>query len=328
MRRAASAAVLGLLLAAAGARAQIVDGVAAIVDKDVILLSEVELAARIVLDRLTQRGPVPPEAGKQIYKEALQNLIDTKLIMTYAERVNLVAMPDEIDQAIESIAADEGVTPDDIYGAAAAQGLDREAYRRELGRQLTRMKVMSGAVRSRITVTNEEVHELFEERYGSREPGLRVRVRHILLPWPSDEAAPPKQREEMRQRMREIADQIRQSAIETGDFAAMAAQYSRAPSAADGGLTTFREGEVSPAIRDAVFGLPPGEISLVTETDHGLNIFQIVNRFDPAGVTFDEVEASLHSELIERKIKPEFEEWVEELREHRYIEIVSPELRG
>ena len=317
------AVLAGLLLLASPAHAQLVDGVAAIVDRDVILLSEVELRARVALEMIEQRQGEKPsvEIVREIYQESLQNLIDAKLIQRYAQRAKLAAEEMEIDRAIEGIALEEGVSPEAIYQAAQQQGLTRQQYRSELGKQITRMKVISGAVRARVTVNEGEVRALYEERYGSQEPGIRVRARHILLVWP-DQATP-----EQRQRMGEIAAQIRAKAIETGDFASLARQYSRAPSAQDGGYTTFKEGEVAPEIDAAVFGLPPGEITPVIETEHGLNIFQIVNRFDPAEVSYQDVAESLRGELVERKTMPEFREWISELRENRYIEIVKAELR-
>ena len=55
--------------------------------------------------------------------------------------------------------------------------------------------------------------------------------------------------------------------------------------------------------------------------------FVDANRFDPAEVSYEDVEANLRVELIERKVKPEFVEWIGELKEHRYIEILAVELR-
>lgn len=323
MRRIA-AIVAALALWAPAAGAQLVDGVAAIVDKDVILLSEVEFSAGLILQQLQaqQNGqPIPADVVMSVYHDALIGLIDAKLIERFAERAQLRSTAEEVDRAVENIAADEGVTADQIYEAAASQGLTRPEYRVELGKQITRMKVISGSVRARITVTDEEIRALFDERYGNQEAGMRVRVRHILLLWPDDSDP------EKKERTRKIAETIRERAIETGDFAALAAQYSKAPSAADGGLTTFREGDVSPEITEAVFNMPPGEVTEIIETDHGLNIFQIVNRFDPADVTFADVEPNLHAELIERKTMPEFRDWMDDLRKNRYIEIVKPELR-
>ncbi len=123
--------------------------------------------------------------------------------------------------------------------------------------------------------------------------------------------------------MREIAERVRQKAIETGAFSSLARQFSRAPSAADGGLTTLREGDVAPEIAAQVFGLPAGEVSPVIETPHGLNLFQILDRYDPADMALIDVQDELRRELMERKVEPEYQEWMEELRKMHYIHIVK-----
>lgn len=316
--RVLSAMLVTLLLATSPVGAEPIDGVAAIVGKQVILKSEVAISARLMLGPIEQqRGPLPPELIAQAHEEALEGLIGKMLVSSFAERRQLAASPEEIDTAIGNIAADENVDVATIYATAKAQGLGRDAYRHELGSQITRMKVMSGSVRGRVDVSEEEVQALFAERYQLLEPGPRVRVRHILVPWP-DDATPAK-----KQRIREIAAQIRERAIETGAFADLARQFSRAPSAADGGLSTFREGDVDPVIAIHVFGLPAGEITPIIETEHGTNVFQIVNRFDPADIEYDDVSAELRAELVERRIGPEFDKWVKELREGQYVKIVG-----
>ena len=147
---------------------------------------------------------------------------------------------------------------------------------------------------------------------------MRVRVRHILIPW-ANERTP-----ETDASLRESTQRIRQKAIESGAFASLARQFSRAPSAAEGGLTTFREGEIAPQIAVEVFGLPAGEVSAVVETEHGLNLFQILDRFDPSEVSLDEVEEQLRLELTERKVEPEYEKWVDKLREDHYVHVPVP----
>ena len=314
---------LAVLIVGGSASAQLVDKVVAHVDKDAVLLSEVEVAARRVIDELERRNGsrIPVEMIPPIYQDALQQLIDSKLIEAYADRVELSADDTDIDQMIANIAQDEGVQSDDIYNAAAAEGLPREVYRQELGKQITRMKVLHGPIRSRVDVTEAELQALYNERYANQKPGLRVRTRHILIPWA------PEPTEANRAQILGLASNVREKAIQTGEFARLAAEYSRAPTAPDGGLTTFREGDVAPEIAGAVFGLPPGEISPIVETVHGANIFQILNRFDPAQIAYADVEANLRAELTERKTAPAFESWVEELRANRYIEILDEELK-
>jgi peptidyl-prolyl cis-trans isomerase SurA len=313
---------IATLLPIAAPRAQLVDGVAAVVGDQVILLSEVADMARPLLARIQeQEGLLPPEAVRQLQADALQTLIDNMLIEEFAQRVGLDVVDADIDAAVAGIAREENVEVEEVYKAAAGQGMNREGYREELGRQITKMRVIQSSVRARVTITDDEVQELFEERYANQRPGTVVRARHLLLPWP------PEATEADREAVREIAKDLRSRAIASGNMADLARVYSRAPSAPNGGLTNFREGEVSPQIAAVVFGQAPGEVTEVVETGHGANVFQIIDSFDPSTLKLEDVEGQLRGELLERKTMPEFEDWLKEMRENRYIEVVAEQLR-
>ena len=311
-----------VLLGPVRVSADLVDGVAAIVDDQVILISEVDLSSRRMIEAIErEQGRLPSDAIHEIRRRALSGLIDDRLIHAVAIRLNMETTEEEIDHAIGEIARAEDVSVEQIYGAAASQGLSRQRYRQELSNQMTRMKVISGAVRSRVSVSPADVEALYNQRYGNLEPGIRVRLRHILLPWPE------KRSRAAEEATRDLANEIRERALASGDFPVLARTYSAAPSAQQGGLTTFREADVSEKIRQQVFNLEPGAISSLIETEHGINIFQILDRFDPAETTLETVRDALEAELTEKKMGPEFEAWIGELREGHYIQIVLPELK-
>jgi peptidyl-prolyl cis-trans isomerase SurA len=312
---------LVLLCVGASARAEVVDGVAAIVGDEVLLLSEVRDAMQSVVSRLPEGQTLSPEEMKELRDSAVKGLIDDKLVMQVAKKQGLSASEEDIDQAIAGIAQEESVSSDEIYAAAAQHGMDRAAYREQLAKQLTRMKVVSGSVQGRVRVSDEDVRKLYDERYGNAKPGERIRVLHILIAVPKD--APP----EAREQAHALALKIRDQAREAGDFGGLARKYSSAPTAQQGGLTVFRESDAPPAIKSAIEGLKPGEITDVIENAHGDNIFQFLDRFDPASVTYDQVADKLRAELIERRTMPEFEKWMTEVRKGRYIEVVAPELQ-
>jgi peptidyl-prolyl cis-trans isomerase SurA len=303
------------------ARADVVEGVVAVVDNDVILLSELDKATNLMLARVqAQQGgqDIPAEIAVQVRNEALQQLIDQRVMRKYAERVKLAVTPEEIDETVQGIASDEGVDPEQIYAAAAREGLGRDDYRRELGNQITQMKVMSGAVRGRIEVEQSEVEALFAQRFRDVKPGVRARVRHIFLPWPGEGASIN------RAQLLDLARQIRGRAIETGDFAGLARQYSAAPSAASGGLTVLRQGEVTADISAAVFDGPVGALTPLIETPAGVNLFEVMERFDPSTVKLEDVEPQLRNELMNSRVEPEFERWINEQRKNYHIEIIEP----
>jgi peptidyl-prolyl cis-trans isomerase SurA len=316
------ALLLFACLAATSARAEVADGVAAIVGDEVILLSEVRDAWHAYVNRVRSRGEsLSQEDALALRSTALQNLIDEKIVLQLAKKQNLTASEEEIDDSVNGIAQDEGVTADQIYAAAQAQGLDKKSYREQLGRQITRMKIVQGAVQGKVHVTEADVKKLYDERYGHAKPGVRIRVLHILIPVAPD--APEAKRAEART----LTEQLREKARQNGDFAALARKYSAAPTATQGGLTVFREDDAPPDIKNAIEGLKPGEISEVLETSHGENLFQYLDKFDPADVPYEQVADRLRAELMEQQTMPAFEKWIADVRKSRYIEVVAPELR-
>ena len=294
---------------------------AAIVGDEVVLLSEVRTAMQSVLARVPQGQTLTPDEMRQLRDSAVKGLIDDKLVLQIAKQQGVAASEEDIDGAVAGIAQQENMTVDAIYTAAADQGLDRAAYREQLGKQITRMKMVSGSVQGRVRVSEEDVRKLYDERYGNAKPGERIRVLHILL------AVPPESPPEERAKMRELALQLRDQAREKGDFAALARQYSAAPTSTAGGMTVFREADAPPYLKDAIGHLQPGEISEPIENAHGENLFQYLDRFDPSSMSYDEVAPKLRSELMERRSMPEFEKWIDEVRKNRYVEVVAPELR-
>jgi peptidyl-prolyl cis-trans isomerase SurA len=258
---------------------------------------------------------------RQLRDSAVKGLIDDKLVLQVAKQQGVVATEEELDNAVAGIAQEENITPEAIYAAAAEQGLDRAAYREQLGKQITRMKMVSGSVQGRVRISEEDVRKLYDERYGNLKPGERIRVLHILLAVPPD--APP----DARPKMHELARKLRDEAREKGDFGALARQFSAAPTASAGGLTVFREADAPASLKDAISHLHPGEITEPIENAHGVNLFQYLDRFDPSDITYDEVAPKLRAELTERRSLPEFEKWLAEVRKNRYVEVVAPELR-
>jgi len=65
----------------------------------------------------------------------------------------------------------------------------------------------------------------------------------------------------------------------------------------------------------------------VIETPVGMNLFQVIERFDPEQIQFEDVEARLRAELQERGVEPEFADWLKTQREEAYIRVVAPDLQ-
>ena len=136
------------------------------------------------------------------------------------------------------------------------------------------------------SITEEELEASFDEE----RPGDEVRARHVLL------TMGPAISEAQRDSLQALAEEIRDRARAGEDFGALAEQYSEDPgSAASGGdLGFFARGVMVPPFEEAAFGLQPGEVSDVVQSQFGLHVIQVAERRGPS---FAEIAVQYRAQL-------------------------------
>jgi peptidyl-prolyl cis-trans isomerase SurA len=148
MRRARAVAALSLLLASLilePARATpplVVDTIVAIVDREIILASELE--ARAIPYKMQLADPKPTAAAERaVYREVLDRMIDDALIQKIADDKRISVETAEVDAGIQSVAQHNQMTKEQIFEAAKALGMSEAAYRADVRRQIFEGKVFS-----------------------------------------------------------------------------------------------------------------------------------------------------------------------------------------
>jgi parvulin-like peptidyl-prolyl isomerase len=111
------------------------------------------------------------------------------------------------------------------------------------------------------------------------------------------------------------------------DFAELARQLSRDPSAASGGF----QGELSrqdlpPAFADVIFALQPGEVSRLVPAEYGFHIFQVVARSPAEIVPLEEARDEIVEKLRQERADRALAELVEEARRRYNVEVVGRNL--
>ena len=311
--------VVGQVWAAAPTLAQrpgerMIEGVAAQVGNEIILASEVlELTAPI--EERMRRAGVPPREVVAVRQEALDRLIESQLLSSVVERLELSADRQEVDNAINAIAEENGLSLDQLLASIETHGLTIEEYRGKIRNEIERSKVVNAMVRSRVQMSEEEVRALFEEQFGNqRDGGEEVYLRHILVltdaPQKRTGAAAC-----------EIASQAR-ARVEAGDisFSEEAQRMSDMNPERGGDLGWMHRADLASWMSTTVEGMQPGEISDVVEMPFGCNLLQLVDRREFHPVKFEEVEAQLRNLIYQRKTDVEFTKWLDILRAQTYIE--------
>ncbi len=299
--------------------AQTLDGIAAVVNDEIITIGEVREAMAFEVAQLAQsyRGERLREQISAIYKQTLDNLTDIQLQLVRARQLQMSVSEDDIDRQVDALKQQNQISDDQLVQMLKSRGMTLESYRQQIREGLLVTKVVNAEVRSRLIILDSELQEAYEARQDSyRIPGTQT-VSHILFLLPERASD-----DDVAQR-RVDAERVLQEIRGGGDFAALARQHSEGPSAERGGLLgTFQADELLSGFDEATTDLRPGEVSDVTRTRVGLHLIRLEDRQADSFRTFDDVREDLQNELLREKTEAKYQEWLEALRLQAYVKIL------
>jgi peptidyl-prolyl cis-trans isomerase SurA len=256
------------------------DGIVAVVNEDVILQSELALEIATISQQIAERGGAMPPA-KQLERQVLERMLLRRLQVQLAERAGIQVSDDELDQTLRDIAKRNGISLEQLVAAVAARGMPYPAYRENLRQQLLLERVQRQEVERRAIVTPAEVDQLLAT--DAEADDAEYEVSHILIALRGQ--ASPEEVQKNQERARATYEFI----VDKGnDFATVAASYSDAPDALEGGSLGWRKRNQLPSVfADVVAKMSVGEVSKPLRSQSGFHIIKLVAKraSDPVVVT-------------------------------------------
>ena len=321
MKKLMGTMVAALLLSGAVARAELVDRVAAVVNRDVIALSEVEKRAAPELARMGQQERDPAKRAElrtRIIKGSLDALIGEKLMEEQIQELGLGVTDAELEAAMADVRRQNNATEEGQFERLlASEGFTIAAYKEFLRKQMARMKLVQMRVTPKVKVSEEDLKAAYTQ-YSKLESGdSEVHARHILVQ--VDPSAPAEKVEAARKKAEALAAEARKPGV---DFVALAKAKSEGPSAADGGdLGFFKRGVMVPAFERVAFSLNEGEVSEPVRTQFGWHILKVEEKRAVDVVPFEQVKGELEAKLKMQKTEKYVEQYVQELRQKASVEV-------
>src|SRR5713226_6849952 len=197
---------LTVLLCAAAARAEIKERIAAIVNGQPILLSDVEERIGPELTRVMQQAPGPHRDKERadLLHRGLAELVEEKLIESEASTLGLTVSEEELQRALEQLARQQGMELADFRQALEQQGIAWDTARDTVRRQTLMAEVRRFKVKAR-KVTDEEVQAAFALKPVEVSPVIRTGSGYHLVLVEDRRTIPPKPladvKEELRSRL-------------------------------------------------------------------------------------------------------------------------------
>ena len=256
------AAVISTMMLGSGhAQAQDVEGIAVVVNDEIISLLDMEKRMRLFTSSLGVEDSL--DIRDQIRPQVIQSLIDERLQAQVAEELGVVVGQYEVDAAIAKIAESNGFTGSDVDVFFRTQNIDISALEQQIRARLLWSRIIESEIATRVDVSPDEVSEIVERtKLNSGQPEYLIAEIFLPVDAPSSQSS-----------VKVAADRLLESVRQTGDFAEVAHKFSQAASATRGGdLGWVKNGDVDDAVWQELSRMATGEVSKPIRTRGGYSL--------------------------------------------------------
>jgi peptidyl-prolyl cis-trans isomerase SurA len=253
-------------------RIVLVDRIVAVVGREVVTASE--LAERRDMAERQLRGQGTPLPERSILeRQLLERLILDKAQLQMARDNGIRVEETQLDRAVERIAESNNMTLSAFRAALEKDGVPYAKFREEVSQQIQMQRLREREVDDRVEVSESEIDQFLESARNSSNARSEFNLSHVLVRVP--EQASPEQIDQARQK----AEKARAESVSGADFAKIAATYSDAPDALQGGNLGWRSEDRLPEIfAGALKNLRPGETSPVLRSPGGFHVIKLLQR--------------------------------------------------
>ena len=301
--------------------AEIVDRVVAVVNEDIVSLSELTKAVQPYADKIKSLGYSLEKERETLFKvreDMLEQIINRKLTDQAIKKYKLSVSEKEIDNALERVKEASHYTDEDLRRALTKDNMSMEEYREKVRENILRSKLLNIEVKSKIVITRDDVKSYYENHkdlyLGEKKYHLQNIVKKAGYSLSADD----------RKAVLLIMEEIYTTLKNGKPFDEVTRDYlggSYDIMSLDLGM--FKPDELSKQIQDAIKELNAGECTKVLETDVGYQIIYIHKIEEKPGKSFDEAAPEIEEILFREIVDKKFMSWINELRQKSHIKVIK-----
>lgn len=295
---------------------QPLDRIAAVVDEDVVLRSELDRAViNITRQYAGRENQLPPR--DVLERQVLERLVLMKLQLARAEQTGVRVTDQEVDSAIANIAQQNRLTMDQLRQQAMADGSSFPEFRNSIRDELVVQRLRQRFAQSRISVSEAEIDSALA---AQKNAGAQYHLAHILVGLP--EGATPEQIKTARGKIEGVQGLIDKG---TMDFAAAAVRYSDSPNALEGGDLGWRSmDEIPAAFATLIKDMKPGDVSAPLRGASGFQLLKLVEVRDES----QSASANLVTQVHARHILVRANDTTSEAAAKAKIDTIAARIKG
>lgn len=290
------------------AKEEIVDRIVAVVNNDIITLSELNKATRQFKERIAASDKSRADKEEMIQsveQDILHKMIDRILTSQEASRHQISVSDADIQSAIENFKQTNNMDQESLEKGLEGEGITWEDYQERIREDLLQSMLINRAVRSKVIITREDIETYYEQHADKFTGEKKYKLRNILL--------------DTEQAIQEVVSRLDKGL----SFQEAARRYSLAANADEGGdLGVFAIDNFNDAIREAVLPLEKGEYSRVIRAGQGYQIIYVEDILVSGGKTLEEAKDEIQDILYRKQGEEKFAQWIDSLKKNAHVKIM------
>jgi len=251
----------------------------------------------------------------------LAELINNQILVAHATRAHIAVSDAEIDTKLKELQTP--YSQEEFEKKLADQGLDAGSLREEIRQNLLINKLVNKEITSRVNPTDKEISDYYERNKSQfNVPETQYHLAQIVVTSSSesqvrnnknDDAKTPAAAE---RKINALFARLRSGE----EFATVAMEYSEdartAPGGGDMGFIPATTIESSPALKNVVNSLKPGQTSSILRSPNGFYIFKLIGREEPGqrSLSDPQVQSSIRRMLTNEREQLLKAAYLDELR--------------
>jgi peptidyl-prolyl cis-trans isomerase SurA len=261
------------------ATAKSADYLVAVVNTESVTNNEVTVRFLKLQQESVEKGGSQPTAA-ELRKQALDALVEERVLVTYARDNGVKVDNGEVDRAIANIAQSNKMTTDQLKDRLRQQGIDYPTFRNGIRDQITIERIREREVVSHIRVTDAEIADYISKMRGGHAAAAQINIAQILITVP-DKPTPAIEAEHKARAEQALAR------VHNGEpFEQVAREMSEDSNKAKGGEMGSRAVDKYPDLfANAVVDVKVGGTTGVFRSGAGYHILKVISRGEESGLT-------------------------------------------
>lgn len=284
---------------------------------------DLERKVELIKARYASQGmPVEGQRLARLKETILDNLIEKELLFQESQAQGIEVDPKKIQKELDNLKG-RFKSEADFQKKIASMNYSEDLLKKQIKENLAIRKLIDEKIASKISVSDEEIKDYYENNQDEFKNPEKVHARHILVK--SQQDASDEKKAEARKKIEEVQKKLEQG----NDFSELAKEYSEGPSSKKGGdLGYFSHGQMVEKFDKAAFALEPGETSDIVETRFGYHIIKVEDKKSESMKSLDKVRDSIRENLRNEKLMQELEPYIASLKKKYPVEKNLPETGG